>query len=234
MSIPHDIAIERTSEQGLPHIRKPASHALVGGAFWRVVAGGGLAVAVAGVAVALALPSTFQVERKHTVEADSALVYAYLAAPATWADWSGVPEGSVRLVGPDLGVGAGISWAQDGTRHRLVLTAASPQSGVEYELRDLSGVVLRKGAVGLVPSTDSTELIWTESGTDRGNLLGRYTLPFQERVADKQASAALTRLSSLAEADHKQAFGTPSIGSDEPLSSMDEVPMAPGRSMEFD
>lgn len=234
MSIPHDIAVERTSEAGVRTAGKPSGTTLVGGAFWRVVVGGGLALAVVGTAVALALPASYQVEHQHTVEADSALIYAYLAAPATWAEWSGLPEGSVRLVGPELGVGAGISWAQDGTRHRLVLTAASPQRGVEYELRDLSGSVLRKGAVALSPSTESTEVRWTESGTDRGNLLGRYLLPFQEREAEAQANAALVRLSSLAEADHKQAFGTPWVGAEEPLSSMDEVPMAPGRSMEFD
>lgn len=234
MSISHDIAIERTSEQGLPAIRRPRQRGLVGGAFWRVVLSGGLALAAVGVGGALVMPNTYSVEHEHVVEADSALVYAYLIAPATWAEWSGVAQGSVRLVGPDLGVGAGISWAEDGTRHRLVLTEVSPQEGVRYELRNLAGEVLRQGQVKLEPGSERTVVTWSQTGSAQGNLFARYLLPLEQRRAEAIAGASLIRLGALAEADHKQAFGTLSVGDEEPLSPLDEVPMARGRSMEFD
>jgi hypothetical protein len=134
-------------------------------------------------AIGLALPSKYRVERSTTIQAPSEAVYAYVANLRRWQEWAPwnaekYPGNQWMFGGPEVGVGAVHSWSgADVGNGTLSLTQADPKTGVAYDMSVEHGRYLLHGRISFSPEGQGTRVTWVDEGNIGGNPLAHYLVP---------------------------------------------------------
>lgn len=157
-------------------------------------------------AIGLALPSKYRVERSTSIPASSEAVYVHVASPTRWEEW--VPWNAKRFPGnqwvvggPEVGVGAVRSWSgEDVGNGTLSLTEADPKTGVVYEMSVEHGEYLVHGRISFSPEDSGTRVTWVDEGDIGGNPFAHYLVPLIESRLGGHIEEALTNLRKQVEA----------------------------------
>ena len=168
---------------------------------WAIALGLLVAVALLG---GWMLPRPFSVERMATVQATPQAVYALVADPRRWPDWSAWhrrdPGMATSYAGAASGAGAAWSWqSRSEGSGRMRLTAAEPGRRVAYELSIDGWDGVSRGELLLQPKGTGTEVRWVLSGDLGPNPLARWMGLLADRMIGKDFDAGLMWLKSLAE-----------------------------------
>jgi uncharacterized protein YndB with AHSA1/START domain len=164
-----------------------------------------IALVVLLLAVGLALPSRFRVERSVEIAAPAARVYPLIAAPAAWKQWSvwnqRDPAMKIEYAGPASGAGATWRWqsASEGNGE-MALTEVVPDQRIAYRLSFPDMGMQSTGALTLAPSGTGTKVTWTNEGDMGGNPVNRWFGLFMDRLVGPDFEAGLANLKRRAEA----------------------------------
>jgi effector-binding domain-containing protein len=160
------------------------------------------AVLLLGIVIGVFLPSKGHVERKVTIDAHPATVFALLNdfhPMMEWSPWIAAdPQATVAFSGPEMGVNAIVRWegpvAGQGSM-RIV-------DSVPYER--VTGNLVLDGTTALSqfilsPSEGGTGVLWNFDIDYGNNLLGRYSGLFLDREVGRQYERGLADLRTMAE-----------------------------------
>jgi uncharacterized protein YndB with AHSA1/START domain len=165
------------------------------------------AVAVIGLGLtvgSLFLSSNFHVERRIAVAAALEQVYALIAEPRRWKEWSvwnqRDPAMQISYEGPASGVGAVWSWKSESQGDgRMSFTAAEPGRRLAYDLFFPDFGTTSKGELRLAPATNGTEVVWTMHGNMGSNPMFRWIALFADGMVGQDFEAGLKNLKAVAE-----------------------------------
>ncbi|HEY0840742.1 MAG TPA: SRPBCC family protein, partial [Vulgatibacter sp.] len=163
-------------------------------------------VVVAFVAVVLAQPSTFQVERSAEMKAPADIVFGYVEDLHRWSDWSPWdkldPAQKKTYEGAEKGKGAIFAWSGNDQvgEGRMTITDARANEAVDVKLEFLkpwkstNDVTFRLAASG-----DATKVTWRMEG--EADFLGKAMSLFMDMDAmvGKDFEAGLATLKGIAE-----------------------------------
>lgn len=163
-----------------------------------------VAIAVVVFGGALLLSPTFSVKRSVDVEASADKVYALVAEPRRWKEWSvwnrRDPAMQITYSGPPAGVGAAWAWKSgsegDGS---MTFTAAEPPRRIAYDLYFPDFGTTSKGDLALEPVGAGTRVTWTMNGDMGPTLAFRWFALFADGMVGKDFEAGLANLKALAE-----------------------------------
>jgi hypothetical protein len=167
----------------------------------RTVAMGVVGLVGVAIAVGLALPRTWRVERTVVIEAPAERILPAVSTLRRWQSWAPWartdPKAVHRFVGPESGVGARWQWNGPalGTGALTVVTANS--SAVELEAAIASEDVNARQRFTFVPEGDATRVTWLDEGT-LPRLGGFFTSSVEARLSI-QLEAGLSNLKAVAE-----------------------------------
>jgi hypothetical protein len=164
-----------------------------------------LLVPVALVVVSLFLPSRYRVERSVVVRAQPAAIYPWLAQFPRWPQWAPWttnrdPSLVYSYSGATEGKGAIQSWTstKDGPG-TMTLTAADPQSGVEFELNFNQGQWISRGAIRMQAESEGTRVTWHNQGDLGWNPVARYFGLLFDGMMGKDFETGLSNLQTRVE-----------------------------------
>jgi len=152
----------------------------------------------------LLLPSTFRVSRSIEVAATPQRVYALVADPREWKQWSvwnrRDPAMAIVYSGPQSGAGAAWEWksASEGDG-RMRFTAAEPPRRIAYELFFPDFGTTSRGELHFVPAGTGTRVTWTMDGDMGRNPLFAWLALFADGMVGKDFDAGLANLKAVAE-----------------------------------
>jgi uncharacterized protein YndB with AHSA1/START domain len=152
----------------------------------------------------LLLPSTFRVSRSIEVAAPPQRVYALVADPREWKQWSvwnrRDPAMPIVYSGPASGAGATWEWksASEGDG-RMSFIAAEPPRRVAYELVFPDFGTTSHGELRLEPAPTGTRVTWTMNGDMGRNPMFAWLALFADGMVGKDFDAGLVNLKALAE-----------------------------------
>ena len=168
---------------------------------WILIVAGTL-VAVFFVGAAL-LPSTYRVERVATIDAPPAKVYALIAEPKAWTQWTvwnrREPNMKMEFSGAASGQGARWAWEGRDGKGTMEFTAAEPDKSIRYRLGFVEMNMYSTGALTLTPAGSATRVSWTSEGDVGKNPLMRWFVPFMDGMMGPDFEGGLANLKSLAE-----------------------------------
>lgn len=152
----------------------------------------------------LLLSPKFKVTRTVLVAAPAEKVYAHVANPRNWKQWSvwnqRDPAMQITYSGPDSGAGAAWAWQSktegDG---KMTFTAAEPGKRVAYDLYFPDFGTTSSGDLIFAPEGSSTRVSWTMNGDMGKNPLFRWMALFADGMVGKDFEAGLNNLKALAE-----------------------------------
>ncbi len=152
----------------------------------------------------LLLSPRFKVSRSIAVNAPSDKVYALVASPRQWKQWSvwnqRDPAMQITYFGPESGAGAGWSWVSktegDG---RMTLVKAEPGRQVVFELFFPDFGTTSTGALAFDRQGAATQVRWTMDGDMGSNPMMRWFALGADRLMGPDFEAGLTNLKALAE-----------------------------------
>jgi len=167
-----------------------------------LLAAGLLLVAV--IAVGVFLPSNFEVRRAVEIAAPVPRVYALVAEPRKWTEWSvwnrRDPAMQIAYAGPAAGTGARWSWkSKSEGSGAMEFTHAEPDRLVEYALSFPEFGMASRGALVLEPAAVGTKVTWTNHGDVGPNPIKHYLAAFMDRMVGPDFEAGLANLKALAE-----------------------------------
>lgn len=146
----------------------------------------------------------FAVSRSTVVAAPPAKVYALVAEPRRWKDWTvwnrRDPAMQMDYSGPPSGEGAAWSWqsASEGNG-RMTFTAAEPDRRVAYELFFPDFGTTSTGELTLAAEGDGTRITWSINGDMGSNPLMRWFALGADAMVGKDFAEGLAGLKALAE-----------------------------------
>jgi len=151
------------------------------------------------------LPSTFVVARSADIAAPPEKIYALVADPRGWRQWSAWnrrdPQMHITYSGPPSGAGAKWEWSSksqgDGA---MTFTAAEPARRVAYELYFPDFGTTSTGDIRFVPRGQATRVIWTMYGDMGKNPLYHWMALGANGMVGKDFSEGLAGLKAAAEA----------------------------------
>lgn len=152
----------------------------------------------------LLLSPIFAVSRGVFVNAPPEKVYALVADPRHWKDWSvwnrRDPAMVVSYSGAASGAGAVWAWksASEGDG-RMSFTAVEPGRKVAYDLYFPDFGTTSRGDLSFVPEGTGTKVTWTMNGDMGSNPLYRWVALFADGMVGKDFEAGLVNLKALAE-----------------------------------
>jgi uncharacterized protein YndB with AHSA1/START domain len=154
--------------------------------------------------VGYALPGTFTVVRTAAIAAPPDKVYALVADPRRWKEWSAWnrrdPKMQIEYGGPPAGMGAKWSWKSrsegDG---EMTFTAAEPGRRVAFDLYFPDFGTTSKGELRLEPAGADTRVTWTMHGDMGANPLYRWFALGADGMVGKDFEEGLAGLKALAE-----------------------------------
>ena len=152
----------------------------------------------------LLLSPTFTVTRTQQINAAPDKVYALVANPRAWQQWSvwnrRDPAMQITYSGPESGVGAVWEWKSksegDG---RMSFTAAEPPQRVAFDLHFPDFGTTSKGELRFQPQGSGTEVSWTMNGDMGSNPLFHWFALFAGSMVGKDFEAGLANLKAMAE-----------------------------------
>jgi len=151
------------------------------------------------------LPASYKVERSLVMQAKPEAIYAFVAKPSTWEDWSAWnkerdPGLERKFEGPEQGKGSKLSWKGPASGNgTFEVTAGDPATGIEYELI-FEGTHRSTGVISLVPSPSGTKVTWTNEGDLGSNPFSRYLGLLMDRFMGPDFEKGLTKLKGKVEA----------------------------------
>lgn len=163
-----------------------------------------LALAVLLVGGGWLLSPRFTVERSVVVAAPADKVYALVAEPRRWKEWSvwnqRDPAMTVSYSGPASGAGAAWSWksASEGDGG-MTFTAAEPARRVAYDLTFADFGTTSRGDFRFAAEGSGTRVTWSMNGDMGSNPLMRWFALFADRMVGSDFAAGLANLKALAE-----------------------------------
>lgn len=152
----------------------------------------------------LLLSSKFSVSRTQAVKAPPDKVYALVASPRAWKQWSvwnrRDPAMTITYSGPESGAGSVWEWksASEGDG-RMSFTAAEPPARVAYDLYFPDFGTTSTGELRFKPVPDGTEVTWTMNGDMGKNPLFRWFALFADGMVGKDFADGLANLKTVAE-----------------------------------
>ena len=152
----------------------------------------------------LALSPSFTVARSVQVRAPPQVVYALVADPRRWKEWSAWnrrdPAMQVTYSGPPTGAGAAWEWksASQGDG-KMTFTAAEPAQRVAYELYFPDFGTTSPGDFRFSAADGGTRVTWTMNGNMGRNPLFRWMALFADGMVGKDFDEGLAQLKALAE-----------------------------------
>ncbi|MGQ3052158.1 MAG: SRPBCC family protein [Roseateles sp.] len=160
----------------------------------------GLLVGVGG----LLISPQFTVSRTLTVNAAPEKIYALIADPRAWQQWSAWnqrdPAMAIEYSGPASGSGAVWAWKSksqgDG---RMTFIKAEPPKRLGYELFFPDFGTTSTGDFRLESNGGATQVTWTMNGDMGGNPVYRWMGLFMDRMVGPDFDAGLANLKNLAE-----------------------------------
>lgn len=166
---------------------------------------GGLVVLVAVLLIGgLLLSSKFSVTRSTTVAAPPEKVYALIADPRRWNDWSvwhqRDPAMQITYSGPPIGAGAAWEWKSktegDG---KMTFTTAEPGKRLGYDLYFPDFGTTSQGDFTLSADGAGTRVTWAMNGNMGTNPFFRWIALGADSMVGKDFEAGLAGLKRLAE-----------------------------------
>jgi len=153
---------------------------------------------------ALLLSPKFRVSTHTTVQAPPDKIFALVADPRRWKEWSvwnrRDPAMQITYSGPPSGTGAAWAWKStsegDG---KMTFTAAEPGRRVAYDLYFPDFGTTSKGDLTFAADGAGTRVTWTMDGDMGSNLLFRWFALFADGMVRKDFDAGLANLKALAE-----------------------------------
>lgn len=152
----------------------------------------------------MAISPTFKVSRSVLVSAPPEQVYALVADPRGWKQWSvwnqRDPAMKIEYSGPASGVGAGWAWQSktegDG---KMTFTAAEPGKQVAFDLYFPDFGTTSKGELRFVPEASGTRVTWAMNGDMGNNPLYRWFALGADSMVGADFEAGLANLKAVAE-----------------------------------
>lgn len=156
------------------------------------------------VVVGLFLPGTFTVVRTAEIAAAPDKVYALVADPRGWKQWSAWnkrdPQMQIEYSGPPSGAGAKWEWKSksqgDGA---MTFSAAEPGRRVAYDLYFPDFGTTSKGDLRFEPSGAGTRVTWTMNGDMGKNPLYHWIALGADVMVGKDFDEGLAGLKATAE-----------------------------------
>lgn len=152
----------------------------------------------------LFVPATQHVERKVSIDASPAELFALLNGFREfnrWSPWADIdPNTSYAYTGPDSGVGARMEWSSEDPNVGAgvqEIVASTPNELIEVELRFDSQVA--RSAYELRPAGNGTEVVWSFDADFGANPIGRYMGLMMDKLIGPDYEKGLGRLKSIAE-----------------------------------
>ena len=152
----------------------------------------------------LLLSPHFRIERSTQIQAPPDKVYALIAEPRRWKDWSvwnrRDPQMKMAYFGATSGAGAGWSWVSDSEgAGKMTFTSAEPPARLAYDLYFPDFDTTSTGELRLVAQGGGTQVTWTMDGNMGANPIWRWMALFMGDLAGKDFDAGLGHLKTLAE-----------------------------------
>lgn len=146
----------------------------------------------------------FKVSRSVVIAAPPDKVYALIAEPRRWKEWTvwnrRDPTMAIQYIGPPSGIGAGWSWQSktegDG---RMTFTAAEPGQRVAYELFFPDFGTTSTGELRVAAEGGSSRVTWSIDGDMGANPLMRWFALGADKFIGQDFAAGLAGLQTLAE-----------------------------------
>lgn len=155
------------------------------------------------IALALALPRQFRIERTTTIAAPVGAVWALLGdvrAHEAWVPWiADDPTLSITWGETTTGAGASYAWTSQGTASgAFIVTLANEPRRLEYTVA-LESMGEATGWFEASPEGDGTKLTWRFQGQNDGPLGGVVSM-MMDRLVGRAFDQGLADLTALAEA----------------------------------
>lgn len=150
------------------------------------------------------LSPTFTVVRSVDIAAPPDKVYALVADPRAWKQWSAWnrrdPAMAIEYSGPPSGAGAKWAWksASQGDGE-MSFTAAEPPSRVAYDLFFPDFGTTSTGELAFAAEGGGTRVRWTMNGDMGRNPINRWFALFADGMVGKDFDEGLTNLKAVAE-----------------------------------
>ncbi len=152
----------------------------------------------------LFLSPKFSVGRSLTISAPPEKVFALVASPRQWKQWSvwnqRDPAMDIRYEGPESGAGAKWIWKSksqgDGA---MTFTQAEAPRRVAYELYFPDFGTTSTGSIDLAPDGTNTRVSWTMNGDMGNNPVFRWMALFMDKMVGKDFEQSLATLKTVAE-----------------------------------
>jgi uncharacterized protein YndB with AHSA1/START domain len=152
----------------------------------------------------LLLSSKYTVTRTATINAAPEKIYALLADPRGWKQWSAWnqrdPAMAIEYSGPASGPGAIWAWKSksqgDG---RMTFTTAAAPKRLAYELYFPDFNTTSTGDFRLDANGGATQVTWSMDGDMGGNPVHRWMGLFMDKMVGPDFEAGLANLKALAE-----------------------------------
>lgn len=146
----------------------------------------------------------FVVSRSVSVAAPPDKVYALVADPRRWKDWTvwnrRDPAMKIEYSGSPSGAGAGWSWeSKTEGNGRMTFTAAEPGQRVAYDLYFPDFGTTSRGDLTLAAEGSGTRVTWTIDGDIGTNPLMRWFALGADALIGKDFAEGLAGLKTLAE-----------------------------------
>lgn len=150
------------------------------------------------------ISSKYKVQRTVSIKAAPDKVYALVANPRMWKQWSvwnqRDPGMAIEYSGPESGPGAVWAWKSksegDG---RMTFTTAEPPKRVGYDLFFPDFNSTSTGEFRFEPQGDVTQVTWVMDGDMGKNPLMRWFALFMDGMIGKDFESGLANLKALAE-----------------------------------
>jgi len=168
------------------------------------VVGALVALIVLLVVVGFFLPGTFTVVRSAEIAAPPDKVFALVADPRGWKQWSAWnrrdPQMQIEYSGPPAGAGAKWAWKSktqgDG---EMTFTAVEPGKRVAFDLYFPDFGTTSKGELRFDPAGTGTRVTWTMNGDMGANPLYHWFALGADGMVGKDFAEGLAGLKAVAE-----------------------------------
>lgn len=156
------------------------------------------------------IPEQWEVSRSAMINAKSDQIYPLVASFKEWDKWSpwnSSKDPSLKFTyeGPQEGKGAKQSWVGESMgKGWMVLTEASPQKGIAYDLFiDMgSNQTTLHGSMVFVSKEEmgeKTEVQWTDKGNSGSNIISRWMSFIFRPILGKEMETGLAGLKTMVE-----------------------------------
>ena len=163
-----------------------------------------VALAVLFLVVGFFLPPNFTVARTAEIAAPPEKVYALVADPRGWKQWSAWnkrdPQMQIEYGGPPAGMGAKWSWkSKSEGAGSMEFVRVEPNKRIEYALAFPEFNMKSGGAFAIDAAPSGTKVTWTNAGDVGTNPLKHYLAWGMDRLVGPDFEQGLANLKSVAE-----------------------------------